>query len=285
MDGTIDARLNLPVRSIPIGRRRPGKVVEGSSTLVGITFRPKNFQMLRSAFQNARREGLPAFHYHPLSGRPMVEQIFHNLITADPLQISYAATKVGMPGQKEQMAWGFREITDLIPKLDDRPLLAPGVRSDPRFAARFPTLVERKIEISALHAAITPEACNIHIDDVGFVARGPQGIVGMTPDFPQHLLNELVLKTYLRGVLGEWVTDHFSINIPNSDNAYAPAVGVTLDLPKQNLQIGVTFSFGCNCLGARQRISLEETLIPIPGGWSVSGGLTLRHDALGGRRR
>lgn len=285
LDGTIDARLNLPVQRIPVGMRRPGKVVEGSSTLVGITFRPKNFQQLMSAFRNASRNGTPAFHYHPLSGRSMLEQIYQNLLHADPLQISYAATQTGMPGQAEQKAWGFREIKDLVPPLDDRPLDMSSARPDRRFAARFAPPAERKIEISSLHAAITPEACNIHIDDVGFVVREPNGMVGMTPDFLQHALNELVLKTYLRGVLGEWVTDHFSFIGPSSDNGYAPTVGIGLDLPKHNLQIGVTFTFGCNCLGAKQRITLDEAIVPIPGGWSVGAGITLKHDWLSGRRR
>lgn len=283
LEGTIDSRLNLPVRHVPIGVRRPGKIVEGSSTLVGITFRPRNFRHLMTAFRSARRDGASAFHYHPLSGRTMVEQIYNHLIHADPLQISYAATKTGMPGQKELMAWGFREIKDLAPPLDDRPLSMSSVRPDRRFAARFGPPPERKIQISSLHTAITPEACNIHIDDVGFVVRDPQGTVGMSLDFLQHALNELVFKTYLRGALGEWVTDHFSVIVPSSDNAYSPAVGVALDLPRHDLQIGVTFTFGCNCLGSRQRVTLDESIVPIPGGWSLGAGLTLRHDWLGRR--
>jgi hypothetical protein len=284
-EGTIDAGLNLPAQHIPVGRKRPGEVVEGTTTLVGITFRPKNFQLLMAAFRDAVHDGLPVFHYHPLSGRNMGEQIYNNIIHADPLQISYAATKTGMPGHKELRAWGFREIKDLAPPLDDRPLLTPTVGADRRFGGRFAPPAERKIEIKALHAAITPEACNIHIDDAGFVVREPQGMVGMSPDFLQHVLNELVFKTYLRGALGEWVTDHFSVIVPNSDNGYMPTVGIGLDLPEHNLQIGVTFTFGCNCLGARQRITLDESIVPIPSGWSVGAGLTLRHDWLSGRRR
>jgi hypothetical protein len=283
-EGTIDARLALPVRSVHVGARHRGTVVEGSSTLVGITFRPKNFQQLMGLFRGARRKGLPAFHYHPLSGRSMVEQVGKALVTGDPLQISYAVTKTGMPGQKEQRAWGFREITDLVPPLDTRPLSMSSVRPDRRFAARFsPPPPARRIEISSLHVALTPEACNIHIDEAGFVLRDPQGMVGMSPDFLQHVFNELVFKTYLRGVLGEWVTDHVSVVGPTSDNQYSPSVGVALDLPEHNLRVGVTFTFGCNCLGNKQRVTVDESIAPIPGGWSIGAGLTLRHDWLGRR--
>ncbi len=97
------------------GARGPGKVVEGSSTLVGITFRPKNSRHLIDCFRKADRDGAPAFHFHPLSGQHLVKQIFHNLTNADPIQISYIFTKAGMPGKQQQSASGFREIKDLTP--------------------------------------------------------------------------------------------------------------------------------------------------------------------------
>jgi hypothetical protein len=277
LEGEIDARINVPNPRITIGQRRPGKVVEGSTTLVGITFRPRNFQELMLAFRSARRNGSEAFHYHPLTVRSLARQIYMDLINVDPLQISYAATEAGMPGKSAQRGFGFREITDLAPMLDDRPLSMSDVRPNPRFAARFSTPAVRKIDIRSLHVALTPEACNIHIDEVGFVLRGPNNQLILSPDFLQHMVNELIFKTNLRGVLGEWVTDHFSILVPSSDNHYAPTVGIGLELPKQNLSISASFSFGCRCLPAH-RVTTDERIVPIPEGWSVGVGLTLKHD-------
>lgn len=277
LEGELDTRLNVPNPRITLGQRRPGTVVEGTTTLVGITFRPKNFQDLWMAFRHATRNGSPAFHYHPLTVRSMGRQIYLDLIHADPVQISYAATSAGMPGKKEQRGFGFREIKDLTPQLDDRPLMMSDVRPNPRFAARFSTPIVRRIDIRSLHVALTPEACNIHIDEVGFVARGPSDLLVLTPDFLNHMINELVFKTNLRGVLGEWITDHFSVLVPSSDTHYAPTVGIGFELPKQNLSVSASFSFGCRCLPAH-RVTTDERIVPIPEGWSVGVGLSLKHD-------
>ena len=149
----------------------------------------------------------------------------------------------------------------------------------PRYAARFSTPIERRIDIRSLHVALTPEACNIHIDEVGFVARGPNNVLVLTPDFLNHMINELVFKSTLRGVLGEWITDHFSVLVPSSDNHYAPTVGIGFDLPKQNLSVTASFSFGCRCLPAH-RVTTDERVVPIPEGWSVGVGLTWKSDLL-----
>src|SRR5262245_10305244 len=57
-------------KTLPGGVKR-GKFLEGKTILQGITFPPKNFQLLLELFRNAgNSRGEPAFHYHPLKPAP-----------------------------------------------------------------------------------------------------------------------------------------------------------------------------------------------------------------------
>jgi len=280
-EAEIEAKAPLfPNTTIKLGRSVRSQIAEDTTVLGGITFRVKNFQNLWAAFRNAMRDGREAFHYHELSNRGLGEQIYKHLINFDPLHISYAATEAGMPGEKQRKAWGFREVTDLSSMLDDRKLSMSDVRPDRRFAAKFAPPVERRVDITSLHVALTPEACNIHIDNVGFVLRGPNGVAFMSPDFLQHLVNELIFQTKLRPYLGDWVTEHFSLLLPSSDNEYSRA-GLGFQYKLGSLTIGASLTFGCRCFPSH-KLTLEERMIPIPEGWSVGGSITGSHDILGG---
>jgi len=126
--------------------------------------------------------------------------------------------------------------------------------------------------------ALTPAACNIHIDNVGFVLRGPRSVVGLDPDFVQHLVNELLWKSLLRDWLIEkygssaaavWAVEHLSLMLPSSDTRYAPTAGIKLDLG--TAQLTAAFPMGCKCLQS-ERLTLEERVVPIPDGHSIGFG-------------
>ena len=294
--GTIDPSLGGVVRGLggPREHTLPGKrarFIEGKTTLIGITFKPKSFQELLEAFRSALNpRGENAFHYHPLKPAPGGGKINNILDKAEQfaylewLALSYDQTKIGLPGETQERAWGFREIADTY-NTEVGPLEAAGrttYSGENRHIVRFgqtPAAYARKVDITSLHVALTPAACNIHIDNVGFVLRGPRSAVGLDPDFIQHLVNELVWKTILRdwivGKYGEsskalWAVDHLSWMLPSSDMRYGLTAGARLDLGK--VQLSAAFTLDCKCLNA-ERMTIDEKIVPIPDGWSLGVGL------------
>jgi hypothetical protein len=135
-----------------------------------------------------------------------VEQVAYG----DLLGLSYDQTKVGLTKATEERAWGFREIADTY-NIEVGPVEAAGTMTysgENRHIVKFgqaPAAYRRKVDITSLHVALTPAACNIHIDNVGFVLRGSRSMVGLDPDFVQHLVNELLLKTILR----DWLIEKY----------------------------------------------------------------------------
>ena len=128
------------------------------------------------------------------------------IVFLDWIGLSYDQTKVGLTKAAEQRAWGFREIADSY-NTEVGPLEHAGKNTysgENRHSLRFgqtPAAYARKVDITSLHVALTPAACNIHIDNVGFVLRGPRSVVGLDVDFVQHIVNELVWKSILR----DWI--------------------------------------------------------------------------------
>jgi hypothetical protein len=244
----------------------------GSATTVGITFKPKNFQQLWTEFRSALNgKGDLAFHYHALTGEHWLSHLAKEVTDLDTLDISYLATD----------GFGFREIREALLPLDDRPLSMSDVRADRLFAGRFAPEEDRRIDITSVHVALAPEVCNIHIDDVGFVLRGPRGQVFMSPDFLEHLINELLFKDKGRKIIGDWAADHLSIILPYSRNNFHPGASLRLDLPEKGMSVSVSFTFGCRCLRGG-RVSMEDQIMPIPQGWSIGAGLTLQTNFLDG---
>ena len=272
------------------GSVRQGKFLEGKTILQGITFPPKDFQLLLGLFRGARNaRGQNAFHYHPLKPAPgggkinnilnKIEQVAYG----DLLGLSYDQTKVGLTKAAEERAWGFREIADTY-NIEVGPVEAAGTTTysgENRHVIKFgqaPAAYRRKVDITSLHVALTPAACNIHIDNVGFVLRGSRSMVGLDPDFIQHLVNELLLKTILREWLIEkygdtskavWAAEHLSIMLPSSDLGYALSGGAKLDVG--TVQLSAAFTMDCKCLPS-EKLTLDERIVPIPKGWSIGVG-------------
>ena len=288
LGGTVKGLGGAYERTLP-GKR--AKFIEGKTVLIGITFPPKNFQELLEVFRSAvNRRGQTAYHYHPLKPAPSGGKIStildktEQIVFLDWIGLSYDQTKVGLTKSAEQRAWGFREIAD-SGNMELGPLEHAGKNTysgENRHSLRFgqtPAAYARKVDITSLHVALTPAACNIHIDNVGFVLRGPRSVVGLDVDFIQHIVNELVWKTILRewilGKYGEtskalWAVDHLSLMLPSTDTRLAPTAGVKLDLG--SAQLTAAFTLDCKCLNT-ERMSIDERIVPIPDGWSVGVGL------------
>lgn len=244
--------------------------VDPHSTLGGISFVPKKsrIQDLWSWFRSARNEEGQPFDYHPLNPPELAHFFSAQHFSFDPLDISYAATN-GM---------GFREVRNLF-RLDDRPLIESDPdrsRFDKRFGARFGAegTGERRMDLTSVHAALSDRRCNIHIDEDGFVLRNMSGSWGVSPDAGSHTLNELVLKSMVLPKLSPWLAAHLSLNVPSSRTGYAPAVGLSLDLPSKNLTISATFTFKCKCMSGGN--TMIEVMEQIPEGHSIGFSLTKR---------
>jgi hypothetical protein len=271
------------------GSVKSGKFLEGKTILQGITFPPRNFQELLELFRvAANSRGQSAFHYHPLKPAPGGGKIAallnkaEQLAYGDLLGLSYDQTTVGLTKATEQRAWGFREIADTY-NIEVGPVQAAttSYSGENRHILKFgqtPAAYARRVDITSLHVALTPAACNIHIDNVGFVLRGPRSVVGLDPDFVQHLVNELLWKSILRdwliGKYGSsaaavWAVEHLSLMLPSSDTRYAPTAGIKLDIG--TAQLTAAFTMGCKCLQS-ERLTLEERVVPTPDGHSIGFG-------------
>jgi hypothetical protein len=89
-----------------------------------------------------------------------------------------------------------------------------------------------RLTFTALHAAVAPKECNIHIDERGFVVDTPDGAV-VTPTFWGHIANELLLKTKFRDWLDKKIGDNvvgalvveavnrLSVRFPDAENGFA----------------------------------------------------------------
>jgi hypothetical protein len=185
-----------------------------ATVLDGITFPPKSAPKLLAALREAKDS---------LGNKAFAEASINNE-QHWALKLSFAATN----------GVGFRE-TWRFPPLSGRAVSdarsdSYARRSSQGFSAHFgdsPTLPE----MSSLHCAVAPEVCNIHIDKTGFVLEGLNGNISLTPDFFQHLVNELLFKTNLKGLAPRWANggfDRVSLVYPNSANDFSrmgPRIG------------------------------------------------------------
>jgi hypothetical protein len=235
---TISSRLASFTPAILIAQHIGSGLYAGRDTLHGISFVAKDLNKILHAFRSARdNRGNEAF----AEGSKEDPQHWNNL--GDPnnwaLRKSFAETH----------GIGFREIWR--PRLSDRPLRLEDAEPnrfrpkwDRRFSANFNDSTE---DHSSIHCAIAPDICNIHIDEMGFVMTGPDGDVIVDPDFAQHLVNELWIKSKLEKKLPTWLIDRFSIDLPNSTNDYS-RIGVSFDLAKQK-NYRVRWTSSCSVLG------------------------------------
>jgi hypothetical protein len=250
------------------------------STLKGIDFQCKDLKAIKQTFDKATDSlGRQAFYFNgQYSSGKILKELIRNM--PDLIDVSFAATD----------GYGYREIRDmpLLPSLSGfMPPKSSGV-----FNSRFGFDDERSLhfEVSSLHAALGEKVCNIHIDQMGFVVRGPSSVF-LNPDFPQHLVSELGLQTMLAPYLGQgitrilkftnllradksskdienWVARNISLELPSSKNSYRPGVALRV---KATPRLTVSTKFTAKCNFCRERE--EDFGIPIPDGWSVGVGI------------
>ncbi len=252
------------------------------STLKGINFTCKDLRTIKQVFDTATDSlGRRAFYYNgQYSSGAILRELIRN--APDLLDISFAATD----------GYGYREIRDmpLLPSLSSfRP-----AQVNPSFSSRFGFEDEQSVsfDVTSLHAALGDKICNVHIDQMGFVVRGPYGVF-LNPDFPQHLVNELGLQTDLAPYLGQgigrvlklthllrsnqgeaignWIARNVNLELPNFRNGYRPGVGISVT-PTPRLTISGKFTARCSFCRERE----QDFGIPIPDGWSVGIGVTYR---------
>lgn len=76
----------------------------------------------------------------------------------------------------------------------------------------------KRLTFTALHAAVSPRGCSIHIDERGFVVDTPEGAV-VTPTFWGHLADELLAKSkfrdWLDGKIGDSTIGGFVVEAIN----------------------------------------------------------------------
>jgi hypothetical protein len=235
---TISKRLAGFNPSIIIGDHIGSDLFAGRNTLGGISFVTGDQNKLLHALRNAKDNGgYKAF----AEGSKEDPQHWNN--QGDPnnwaLRLSFAQTH----------GIGFREIWR--PRLSERPLNiddARPTRFHQKWSDRFnSSFNDSRTDNTSIHCAVAPDICNIHIDEMGFVIAGPDGDVIVDPDFLEHVVNELLLKSKLEHKLPEWLIDRLSLDLPNSTNAYS-RVGVSFDfVQRKNYRVRWTSS--CSVLG------------------------------------
>jgi hypothetical protein len=172
-----------------------------NTVLDGINFKAKNRKDLEDALSKTR---------DPATGERAFAGTSHEDQSHWGLKLSFAATN----------GTGMREIWR-FPSLSAGPLTRNSMFDD-NFSGNFGTSMSLP-DITSLHCAITDDVCNIHIDRTGFVLESPMGGMALTPDFVNHILDELVLKTKLKGVAPAWAKsaiDRLSLIYFSSGNNY-----------------------------------------------------------------
>jgi hypothetical protein len=245
------------------------------STLKGINFRCKNLAAIKRAFDGATDYlGRTAFYYN---GQYSSGKILRELIRNAPglLDMSFAATD----------GYGYREIRDMpiLPSLPSFRQVRPSAALNSRFG--FDDEQEVNFEITSVHAALAEKVCNVHIDNFGFVMRGPSGAF-LTADFGQHAADELGLKDKLAPLLGRaigkvfrtdgqaagsWIARNVNLELPNHHNGFRKGAGLSVT-PTPNLRVSAKFTAKC---GYCRNVE-EDFGIPIPDGWSVGMGVTYK---------
>ena len=84
-------------------------------------------------------------------------------------------------------------------------------------------------DLTSLHCAVSPGGCNIHIDETGFVITDDQGKPVLDADFLQHLVNELLFKTYAKKILPDIIVNRVNLILPSSFVDF-DRIGASVDL-------------------------------------------------------
>lgn len=208
------------------------KIMSISDTaLDGVNFTARDYKKLIQALKDAK-DG---------AGNP----VFAHATLTDPDHWALKASFLATDGT------GFREIFRL--KMSDRPLLDAGpqdgygARKSRRFGGQFAenTAVP---DLSSLHCAVSIGGCNIHIDNTGFVVTDEAGNPVLDADFLQHLVNELLFKTYAKKILPDGFVNRVNLVLPNTAVEFN-RVGMSFDLHKSK-KYQVSLAGTCSISGA-----------------------------------
>jgi hypothetical protein len=210
----------------------------GDTTLDGVNFIARDYKKLKQILVDAK-DGSGA----PFFGHAILENDDHWA-----LKLSFLVTD----------GTGFREVTRL--KMKDRGLFdAPGAsdrrdqRNVRRQAVRFAGTVPDELpmpDLTSLHCAVSFQGCNIHIDDSGFVISDALGNTIVDPDLLQHIVNELIFKTYGKYILPEGIVKRVNLVLPTTLTDFN-RVGVSVDAYKtQNFKISVSGT--CSVFGPHE---------------------------------
>jgi hypothetical protein len=123
------------------------------------------------------------------------------------------------------------------------------------------------LDFSALHFALSPVSCNIHIDEFGVVIGSTDdGSISLSANALHHIANELVLKTIIKDFLRQKLglppkyIDHLFVELINPTNKFNQ-VGGGIELhPWKSVKI--TVGYACNLFedeGCQKKFTFTKT--------------------------
>jgi hypothetical protein len=122
------------------------------------------------------------------------------------------------------------------------------------------------LDFSALHLALSPLSCNIHIDEFGVVIATADGKIMLSPNALHHIANELILKTiikeFLRDKIGlpPAIIDHLFVELMNASNKFNQVGGGVEFHPWKSVKI--TAGYACNVFdgdGCRKNFTFTKS--------------------------
>jgi hypothetical protein len=121
------------------------------------------------------------------------------------------------------------------------------------------------LDFSALHLALSPVKCNVHIDEFGVVVSGPDGQMSLSPNALHHIANELVLKSIVKDFLYDKVKlpkgiiDHLFVELPNTSNNFNGA-GIGIEVrPWKSVRITAGHSCTLNDGDCRKTFTFSKS--------------------------
>ncbi len=200
------------------------------NTLDGFDFEPTDYNKLLDCLGKLTDDyGDPAFVSDkikdPLTGKVVVHE---------PLEASMARTEGA----------GLRQVYRI--RLSDRPLVESdpraGLSMDKRFAGLFGSDVTQ-LQLYSIHWDVRGVKTNVHVDETLFTMEVGGVGVFLTPDFVQHIVNDLFIKTDLAGrggILGK-IANRTSLRVPSSAVDFALRLGISVDLYRgKNVKVQAT---------------------------------------------
>lgn len=136
----------------------------------------------------------------------------------------------------------------------------------------------REIGKPSLHVAIGTTTCNVHIDEFGFVERGPNGEEYFTPDLFPHIVDELGYRAYVRPVMhkildgglpgflsepAKKLVDLTYIVAPSAKNRYELRFGPGAKLISSK-KVDLRFEFTCGNLSCSDNRAMLNLSLNLP---------------------